>query len=406
MALQPLSKDEDELIQMWPSFFNHAYNCWGSSGAHAIGSAIPFGQLTQHSQWLLFVGRDESPCGIVRFTPYSADHSTAVWDYFFDQNCPRSAEVTLAYESMEYAFARLKLRKLISYKLCKDEEGIFLQRMFGFKKEGTLREAYLHQNKYLDVMHFGIFENEWEQVSSQIHSRGLFLESLELAGKVQAKNYSIVILSDADSWLKPYLYELIDEWQAAGYTVAFVHTVRDAPPADFCFCLSFGKILPPEIRSQYRHTLVVHESDLPKGRGWAPMSWQILEGCDSVPVTLLEAADDVDSGVIYAQEYLDLDGTELNPEWRARQAKITKNLCRKWIDEYPEIVGDSRDQSGEPTFYPRRSYKDSELDLSRTLGEQINLLRIVDNDKYPAYFDFKDRRFILKVFYGDIKASG
>jgi methionyl-tRNA formyltransferase len=31
----------------------------------------------------------------------------------------------------------------------------------------------------------------------------------------------------------------------------------------------------------------VHESALPQGQGWSPMTWQILEGASPIPVTLI-----------------------------------------------------------------------------------------------------------------------
>ena len=42
---------------------------------------------------------------------------------------------------------------------------------------------------------------------------------------------------------------------------------------------SFGlyKNLPKGLLNRNRYNFVVHESDLPKGRGFAPVSWTILE---------------------------------------------------------------------------------------------------------------------------------
>jgi len=44
--------------------------------------------------------------------------------------------------------------------------------------------------------------------------------------------------------------------------------------------------------------LVVHESDLPRGKGFAPVKWQILDGKKEIPVCLLETTEQVDSGDI------------------------------------------------------------------------------------------------------------
>ena len=55
-------------------------------------------------------------------------------------------------------------------------------------------------------------------------------------------------------------------------------------------------------------------------------------------------------------------------------------------------------QNGKSSFYPKRSPKDSKLDTKKTIEEQFNLLRVCDNDRYPAYFIFKDKKYLIKIF--------
>ena len=55
-------------------------------------------------------------------------------------------------------------------------------------------------------------------------------------------------------------------------------------------------------------------------------------------------------------------------------------------------------QSGCPTFYGRRTPKDSQLDVNKTIAEQFNLLRVCDNLRYPAYFEYMGNKYILKIF--------
>lgn len=97
----------------------------------------------------------------------------------------------------------------------------------------------------------------------------------------------------------------------------------------------------------FRHNLVVHESDLPRGKGWSPLTWQILEGYNRIPVTLIEAEEKVDSGVIYAKELLDFQGHELVDELSTEQAKATLRLCEKFVHEYPGIVDSATEQTSD-----------------------------------------------------------
>jgi len=146
-----------------------------------------------------------------------------------------------------------------------------------------------------------------------------------------------------------------------------------------------------------RHNLVVHESALPQGQGWSPMTWQILEGASRIPITLFEATAELDAGPIYLQHSIELQGTELVEEWRALQAETTAALCLEWLDRYADVLEQARPQQGEASHYRRRRPADSQLDPERSLAEQFNLLRVVDNQRYPAFFHWRGRRYELQV---------
>jgi len=210
-------------------------------------------------------------------------------------------------------------------------------------------------------------------------------------------NFSISIVSDQASWINQYLPDLVQDLTLKGHLVQILHHVTGIPKGDFVFYLSCGQIVPPEILKRNRHNLVVHESALPQGRGWSPLTWQILEGKNSVPITLFEAAEKVDSGTIYLQDLMVFSGQELVDELRQAQAKATFSLCLQFVQSYPKIIAQGKEQMGEASYYPRRTPKDSELDLDKPLREQFNLLRVVDNEKYPAFFDMNGDRYILKI---------
>lgn len=212
------------------------------------------------------------------------------------------------------------------------------------------------------------------------------------------KSYKIAIFSDAASWMSQDLMKLKTEIDSMGHEVVLYNYLPDFVSADFAFYLSFFKIVSSEFLSQFSHNLVVHASDLPAGRGWSPMTWQVLEGKDNIKVTLFEANSDVDSGDIYLQETLNFTGSELIDELRKKLVNATFSLCLNFIKEYPKILLYSKQQLGKATYYRRRKELDSELNPELSILSQFNLLRVVDNDRYPAYF-FKDgHKYILKIF--------
>ncbi|MBN2067035.1 MAG: methionyl-tRNA formyltransferase [Candidatus Diapherotrites archaeon] len=171
---------------------------------------------------------------------------------------------------------------------------------------------------------------------------------------------------------------------------------------DYLFLLSCSRIYPKEKLRLNRHNLVIHASALPEGRGFAPLSWQVLEGKKSIPVTMFEAAEEVDSGEIYSKEMIELDGSELIDELREKiYGKIESMVLRVLEQGLPQ----GKEQKGKPTYYRRRTPFDSELDPDKSIAEQFNLLRIADNKRYPAFFKFRGKEYVLHIFKKSIETK-
>ena len=203
----------------------------------------------------------------------------------------------------------------------------------------------------------------------------------------------VTVLVDNDSWILPYAERLVREVGHASDVAQLVRRAEDLPEGDVAFLLGCVRIVPKRLLGRSRFNLVVHESDLPKGRGFSPMTWQILKGATTIPVCLLEARDDVDVGPVIYRDTINLVGNETYTEWRHLQSEKTLELCRRFLDEASPPRGS--EQRGEPTAYPRRTPCDSRLDPDRTIAEQFDLLRVADPDVYPAYFYCRGRRFTL-----------
>lgn len=211
----------------------------------------------------------------------------------------------------------------------------------------------------------------------------------------------VTVVSDQDSWINEYLVGLTEAWRTDGHMVTWVHKTEEIERGDCAFFLSFSRIASAEALSRNTHNLVVHESDLPRGRGWSPLTWQILEGVNRIPVTLFEAEASVDSGVIYGQAVIEFDGDELIDELRHKQGSTTVELCRRFLADYPAVIASGRPQIGDASYYPRRRARDSRLDPSRSIAEQFQLLRVVDNRRYPAWFEWAGNKYIVHIQKAD-----
>jgi methionyl-tRNA formyltransferase len=214
----------------------------------------------------------------------------------------------------------------------------------------------------------------------------------------------LTLISDAGSWLNAHLPRLIEALWQRGHAVRWIHTPADLAPGDVCLLLSCGRLLSPEQLALHRHSLVEHESALPQGQGWSPMTWQILGGSNQIPITLFEATAALDAGPIYLQRTITLQGAELVEEWRVLQAQATMILCLDWLDRYAEVISRALPQQGEASHYRRRP-ADSELDPQRSLAEQLNVLRVVDNQRYPALVELRGRRYELQIQPAPLRSS-
>lgn len=205
----------------------------------------------------------------------------------------------------------------------------------------------------------------------------------------------ITVLVDNDSWILPYAHRLIDELHMLGLSAYLCQNQDEVKVGDVCFLLGCTNIVTNENLSKNKYNLVVHESALPQGKGFAPMSWQILEGKKEIVVSLIEAVDGVDAGDVWLQEKIFLNGTELHDEWRKLQGECSINLSLKFISQHTSLTPVK--QKGESSFYKRRTPKDSELNINKTIAEQFDLLRVVDNENYPSYFVVNGTRYDIKV---------
>lgn len=205
-----------------------------------------------------------------------------------------------------------------------------------------------------------------------------------------------ILISD----LKHPIIDCLDAWciktRELGHEI-FIHSKsRDLAGGDILFLISCSEVLNEMVRKKFRKTLVLHASDLPNGRGWSPHVWTILEGQNQITVTLLEAENKVDTGAIWSQKTFSLKGTELFDEINDKLFEAELSLMSFAVCNFDTITPRSQPDIN-TAHYPQRTPEDSELDINKTLGEQFNLLRVADPERYPAFFEYRGRKYICRL---------
>ena len=190
----------------------------------------------------------------------------------------------------------------------------------------------------------------------------------------------------------------LERWMAQHHHTADIRLLRDAREAtgaDFLFLVSCHQIVGRDILDRYRHTLVLHASALPAGRGMSPHVWQILEGKPGFTVTLLEAAEALDAGRIWHQIDVPVPANAVCEEINALLFDAEMALM-DWALANADSVP-PREQSGAPSYYRKRNPDDSRIDPERPLAEVFDLLRVADPERYPAFFEYRGRSYRLRL---------
>jgi methionyl-tRNA formyltransferase len=192
------------------------------------------------------------------------------------------------------------------------------------------------------------------------------------------------------------LREWIDEMSTKGHAVVLVFDKSELNGGDVLFLVSCGQMIRDIERKKYKVTLVLHASDLPKGRGWSPHVWSILGGANQLTVSLLEATEPVDSGAIWLKTTFDLEGTELLGEIHSKLFAAELYLMTQAVEKFASIK--PIHQVGDPGAYMRRrNPADSRIDPNRSISDQFNLLRVVDPERYPAFFEYQGVKYLIKI---------
>lgn len=170
-----------------------------------------------------------------------------------------------------------------------------------------------------------------------------------------------------------------------------IERVEEIDPR-FIFAPHWSKIIPSSIYSRWK-TLIFHMTDLPYGRGGSPLQNLIVRGYKSTVISAIECTSELDSGDIYMQEPLSLEGSAEEIYIRADE-KIEDMIVR--LIRSPTVP---RPQEGHATIFERRTPSESNLNECKEgdIVAWFNHIRMMDADGYPlAYLDALGMRIEFK----------
>lgn len=201
-----------------------------------------------------------------------------------------------------------------------------------------------------------------------------------------------LLCSDEQHPVNGYLKKWISSQQGV-HQIELVRKKSELSGGEILFLISCGEIVGAADRSAYRTTLVLHASDLPLGRGWNPHIWQIIDGADVVTLSLLEAEDKVDTGRIWKKLTIPIAKHALWDEINALLFDAEIELINFAVSEFERIRPVEQNSKIEPTYHPRRTPADSQVDPERSISSQFDIIRVCDPQRFPAFFELHGKKY-------------
>jgi methionyl-tRNA formyltransferase len=173
--------------------------------------------------------------------------------------------------------------------------------------------------------------------------------------------------------------DLPGEWLVLTSKSDLTPQLIDSFAPRFVFFPHWSSFVPNEILTACE-CVCFHMSDVPFGRGGSPLQNLVSRGFKETKLTALRMTEQFDAGPVYTKRPLDLSGNAT--EIFRRAAVITMDLVEWIVASEPKPI----EQSGEPTFFARRTPAQSEMPADGSSGSLYDHIRMLDAENYPRAF--------------------
>ncbi len=210
----------------------------------------------------------------------------------------------------------------------------------------------------------------------------------------------IQILISKNSWANKYSNVLKKRLKKYSNNILIVnHHTNLRKNYDINVIFSYFRILTKKYLDRSKFNLVPHESDLPKGKGMSPLTWQLLKKRETIVFSLIEATNKMDAGKIYYKKKVKFKKDILFSEIKLIQFNQNLELIERFISflKKNKTSPKSNFQSGKSTYFKLRIKKDSKIDINKSLKSQFNLLRLCDFENYPSFFYLNKKKYLIKI---------
>lgn len=205
-----------------------------------------------------------------------------------------------------------------------------------------------------------------------------------------------LLCSDAQHPVNRYIQRWANA-QAGLHEVNIVQKKSQLSGGEILFLISCSEIINASDRAQYKVCLVLHASDLPKGRGWSPHIWALVQGAEAITLSMLEAEDKVDSGRIWRKAHIRVPRHALWYEINHLLFTAEVEMIDYAVQNYALVTPQPQADTEQATYLRKRTPLDSRIDPNKSIAQQFDLIRVCDPNRFPAYFEHLGQRYTLKL---------
>lgn len=189
-------------------------------------------------------------------------------------------------------------------------------------------------------------------------------------------------------------FKYIDEYLSGVLVSIGEGLPQNTDDYDLILFWNYSKIIPG--MGNKRNVIVFHSSDLPRGKGWAPIYYTIANGEEYYTVTGILPNEQVDAGDILIKARFKMKDNYTANQLRDWDNRIMLMLTGELLHKYSISILCGIPQEGTESFYKRRRPEDSEVNLNEPLGSIVNHLRACESS-YPAFFWFNNTKYYIYV---------
>lgn len=200
-----------------------------------------------------------------------------------------------------------------------------------------------------------------------------------------------------------FLVNKIDEFNFCQYIEKYLNEISvivgDSLPEhtdeyDLIVLWSYRKIIKKIPNG--KNIILFHSSDLPDGKGWAPIYYSIRSGLEHFTISGILADERVDSGDIIVKAKFRIKDNYTAEHIRKWDHEISIILVKKILERFAngKIRGEKQEEVG--TSNPRRKPDENRIDLKSRFEQTINHLRACEKN-HPAFFYYNQTKYNITI---------